>query len=283
MTKAAVKINLHCLSFLSFIQKSQIPTYHWSKTTESGEKISWWNKCFHYFMLATIIGTQIIATSFSQHNSSEFSPIMPEAFGEHLIRDQRPFLHTESLQILQIHSSMTVLLLFSSPHSFSVGFRSEDRDSNGKRFILCSVTHFCVYFDVCFGLLSWWKIQTRPIIRFLTEAVRFWFFICWYLIESMMPCIWTRCSGPLAEKQAHNIKDPAVYLTVDMGYFFIPVCTKLIWWVCCQKALFSVSSDNRSQCHLKFQSCLTTEFAGVCFWMREDNFSWNPPEQHVVI
>ncbi len=23
-----------------------------------------------------------------------------------------------------------------------------------------------------------------------------------------------------------------------MGYFFIPVCTKLIWWVCCQKALF---------------------------------------------
>ncbi len=80
--------------------------------------------------------------------------------GEHLIRDQRPFLHTESLQILQIHSSMLVLILFSSPHSFSVGFRSEDRDSNGKIFILCSVTHFCVYFDVCFGLLSWWKIQT---------------------------------------------------------------------------------------------------------------------------
>ncbi len=33
----------------------------------------------------------IIATSFSQHNSSEFSHIMPEDFGEHLIRDQRPF------------------------------------------------------------------------------------------------------------------------------------------------------------------------------------------------
>ncbi len=95
-------------------------------------------------------------------------------FSYNEIRDH--FLHTESLQILQIHSSMTVLLLFSSPHSFSTGFRSEDRDSNGKRFILCSVTHFCVYFDVCFGLLSWWKIKARPIIRFLTEAVRFWFF-----------------------------------------------------------------------------------------------------------
>ncbi len=33
----------------------------------------------------------IIATSFSQGNSSEYSPIMPEEFGEHLIRDQRPF------------------------------------------------------------------------------------------------------------------------------------------------------------------------------------------------
>ncbi len=124
----------------------------------------------------------IIVKSFSQGNSSEFSPKMPEEFGEHLIRDH--FLHPESLQILQIHSSMTVLLLFGSSHSFSVGFRSEDRDSHGKRFILFSVTHFCVYFDVCFGLLSWWKIKTRPIIRFLKEAVRFRFFICWYLIES---------------------------------------------------------------------------------------------------
>ncbi len=143
-----------------------------------------------------------------------------------------------------------------------------------------SVTHFCVYFDVCFGLLSCWKIQTWSIIRFLTEAVRFWFFICWYLIESMMPCIWTRRSGPPAEKQAHNIKDPAVYLNMDMGYFFIPVCTKLIWWVCC---LFSVSSDHRSQCRLKFQSCLTTEFAGVWFWMSQEFFSWNPFEQHEVM
>ncbi len=225
----------------------------------------------------------IIATSFSQGNSSEFSPIMPEEFGEHLTRDQRPF---SSYRISpdpsdsQLHDGASSLQF---THSFSLGFRSEDRDSNGKRLILCSVTHFCVYFDVCFGLLSCWKIKTWPIIRFLTEAVRFWFFICWYLIESMMPCIWTRCPGPPAEKQAHNIKDPAVYLTVDMGYFFIPVCTKLIWWGCCQKAIFSVSSDNRSQCHLKFQSCLTTEFAGVCFWMSEENFSWNPPEQHVVI
>ncbi len=127
--------------------------------------------------------------SFSQGNSSEFSPIMPEEFGEHLIRDQRPFLHTESLQILQIHSSMTVLLLFSSPHSFSTGFRSEDENGHSRSLVLCSVTHFCVVFEVVFGLLYGWKIQTWPIIRFLTGSVTYWFFICWYLIESMMPCV----------------------------------------------------------------------------------------------
>ncbi len=48
---------------------------------------------------------------------------------------------------------MTVLLLFSSPHSFSTGFRSEDRDSHGKIFILCSVTHFCVVFEVCVWII----------------------------------------------------------------------------------------------------------------------------------
>ncbi len=97
----------------------------------------------------------------SQFNSSKISPIMPDEIREHLTRDQRPFLHPESLQILQIHSfsssvhlthllqgsgqrtpdtrsetipssrispdpSDSQLLLFSSPHSSSTGFRSEN-------------------------------------------------------------------------------------------------------------------------------------------------------------
>ncbi len=78
----------------------------------------------------------IIVTSFSQGNSSEFAPIMPEEFGEHLTRGQRLFLHPESLQILQ-----------------NLKVRSGNCDSHGRSFILYSVTHFCVY-DVCFGLLS---------------------------------------------------------------------------------------------------------------------------------
>ncbi len=126
-------------------------------------------------MLATIIGTQLLQWSFSQDNSSEFSPIMPEEFGEHLIRDQRPFLHTESLQILQIHSSMLVLLLFSSPHSFSTGFRSEDGMAIAEAWFCAQWPIFVLFLRFVFGLLSGWKIQTWPIIRFLTGSVTYWF------------------------------------------------------------------------------------------------------------
>ncbi len=43
---------------------------------------------------------------------------------------------------------------------------------------------FCAMFlRFVFGLLYGWKIQTWPIMRFLTELVTYRFFlICWYLI-----------------------------------------------------------------------------------------------------
>ncbi len=142
---------------------------------------------------------------------------------------------------------------------------------------------FCAQWPIfVFILMFVLDCCSGPIIRFLTEAVRFWFFICWYLIESMMPCIWTRCSGPPAEKQAHNIKDPAVYLTVDMGYFLSLFVLNSSGGLLPKSYFFSFIW-HRSQCRLKFQSCLITEFAGVCFWMSEENFPWNPPEQHVVM
>ncbi len=130
----------------------------------------------------------IIAMSFSQDNSSECYHIMPEEFGEHLTRDQRPFLHPESLQMFryQLHVSTSPL----HPTHFLQG--------SGQRTGTAMVNINFVLSG--FGLLSWWKIQTWPIIRFLTEVVRVWFCICWYLIESMMPCISTRCPGPPAEK-----------------------------------------------------------------------------------
>ncbi len=66
------------------------------------------------------------------------------------------------------------------------------------------------------------------------------FFIYWYLIEPMMPCIWTRRPGPPAEKQAHNIKDPAVYLNVDMGYFLSLFVLKPSGGFAAKKLFFNV-------------------------------------------
>ncbi len=109
-----------------------------------------------FFSLILKLNTQLTApfysilfeTSIYQFNSSKFSPIMPDEVRENLTRDQIPFLHPESLQILQIPRSMLVLL-FSSPHSF----RSEDWNGHSRSLVLCSVTHFCVVFEVCVWII----------------------------------------------------------------------------------------------------------------------------------
>ncbi len=114
-------------------------------------EISLWNKCFfsntHWPQLTTPFYSILFETSICQFNSSICSPIMPDDVREPMTRDQRQFLHPESLQILQIHSSMTVLLLFSSRHNLSLGFRSEDWNGHRKSLVLCPVTNFCVVFE----------------------------------------------------------------------------------------------------------------------------------------
>ncbi len=53
----------------------------------------------------------IIAMSVSQGKSSAFSPIVPEEFGEHLIRDQRPFSSyriSPDLSDSQLHSTSSL-------------------------------------------------------------------------------------------------------------------------------------------------------------------------------
>ncbi len=170
---------------------------------------------------------------------------------EHLTRDQRPFLHPESLQIfrftasslqfthllqgsgqrtpdtrsetipssritpdLQIHSfsssvhlthvlqgsgqrtpdsrsetipssritpdpSDSQLLLFTSLMFYRVQGRGLD---TAEAWFCAQWPIFVLFLRFVFGLLYGWKIQTWPIIRFLTESVTYWFLICWYLI-----------------------------------------------------------------------------------------------------
>ncbi len=132
----------------------------------------------------------IIATSFSQHNSSEFSPIMPEEFGEHLISDQRPFSSSRispDPSDSQLHVS-TSSLQFHLTH-FLQGSGQGTEMAIAEAWFCAQWPIFVLFLRFVFGLLYGWKIQTWPIIRFLTESVTYWFFICWYLIESMMPCV----------------------------------------------------------------------------------------------
>jgi len=100
---------------------------------------------------------------------------------------------------------MLALLLFSSAHSFSIGFRSGEWDGHGISLILCSVTHFSVDFDVCSGSPSWWKIHYKiSSTDFLSVGI---FANPWYHVS---PAKWNR---PTTLKIQH--------LTMGMGYFSV--------------------------------------------------------------
>jgi len=92
---------------------------------------------------------KLFATSFFQDNSSDSFPIMPDEFGEHRTRDQKPFLHTISPDPsdFQIH----VERLSNSAHTFSIGFRSGTRMDIADAWICVHVTHFC--FDFWFWII----------------------------------------------------------------------------------------------------------------------------------
>ncbi len=129
---------------------------------------------------------------------------------------------------------------------------------------------FCARWPICvlflrfvFGLLYGWKIQAWPIIRFLTESVTYRLF---YLL------VFDRIHDPMCLNKMFRASSWNIGPQHKNSSIFH-----------CTLKSNCVSSDRRSQSHLKFQSCLITEYAGVCFWMSEENFSWNPQKQHVVM
>ncbi len=157
-----------------------------------------------------------------------------------MIRDQRPFLHTESLQILQIHSSMLVLLLFSSPHSFSIGFRSEDGNGHSRSLVLWSVTPFlCCFLRFCVWIIVRLKIQTWPIIRFLTGSVNLLLF---YMLVfnrihdavclNKMSRTSSRKTGPQHKKYS------SIFHFTHGGTFLIPVAPNPSWVFAAKKLVF---------------------------------------------
>ncbi len=80
---------------------------------------------------------------------------------------------------------LVVLLLFSSSHSCSTGFRSEDWNGHSRSLVLCPVTHFCVVFEVCVWIIVWLEDPNMAHYKISNRVSHFWFCICWYLIESV--------------------------------------------------------------------------------------------------
>ncbi len=158
---------------------------------------------------------------------------MPDEVREHLTRDQRPFLHPESLQILQIHSSMTVLLLFSSPHSFSTGFRSEDWNGHSRSLVLCSVTHFCVVFEVCVWIIV--RLEDPNMVHYkisnrVSHLLIFYLLVFDRIHDAMCLNKMSRTSSRNIGPQHHKYSS---IFHCTHGVLFIHVFTKPILSVCC--------------------------------------------------
>ncbi len=159
---------------------------------------------------------------------------MPDEVREHLIRDQRPFLHPESLQILQIHSSMLVLLLFSSPHLLpGSGHRTEM--TIAEAWFCAQWPIFVLFLRFVFGLwiivrledpnMAHYKISNR-----ISNLLIFFLLVFDRIHDAMylnkMSRTSSRNTGPQHQKYS-SVFDHT------HGILFIPVFMKPISSVCC--------------------------------------------------
>ncbi len=146
----------------------------------------------HWPQLTAPFYSILFETSICQFNSSKFSLIMSDEVKEHLTRDQEIRDHS----FIQNHSRPFIFTascwcFFSSVHltHFLQGSGQRTGMAKAEAWFCAQWPIFVLFLRFVFGLLYGWKIQTWPIIRFLTDSVTYWFFICWYLIESMIPCV----------------------------------------------------------------------------------------------
>ncbi len=76
-----------------------------------------------------------------------------------------------------------------SLYHISYYIRSKDWDGHSRSLILCSVTHFCVVFEVCVWIIVQLEDPNMAHYKISNWVSHLLICICWYLIESMMPCV----------------------------------------------------------------------------------------------
>ncbi len=140
---------------------------------------------------------------------------------------KRSFLHPESLQILRFPAPWRCF--FSSVHlsHFLQGSGQRTGMARAEAWFCAQWPIFVLFLRFVFGLLSGWKIQTWPIIRFLTAPVRYWLLVFDGIHDAM--CLnktSSRNIGPQHQKYSSIFH-------CTHGVLFIPVFTKPILSVCC--------------------------------------------------
>ncbi len=130
----------------------------------------------HWPQLTAPFYSILFETSICQFNSSKFPPIMPDEVREHLTRDQRHSF----IQNLSRSFRFTApwRCFFSSVHltHFLQGSGQRTGMARAEAWFCAQWPILVLFLRFVFGLLYGWKIQTWPIIRFLTESVTYWFF-----------------------------------------------------------------------------------------------------------
>ena len=142
---------------------------------------------------------------------------------------------------------------FSSLQRFSIGFRSGDWLGHSRTLKCLLRSHSLVALAVCFGSLSCWKTQPRPIFNALTEGRRLLSKILRYMAPSILPSI--RCSHPVpfAEKHPQSTMFPPpcfmvgmVFLGLYSSFFFLQ--TRRVEFK--PKSSILVSSDHMTFSHV---------------------------------
>ncbi len=121
--------------------------------------------------------------SICQFNSSKCSPLMPEHTDKRSETIPSSRITSRSFRFT---APCWCFLLFSSPHSFSTGFSSKDWDGHSRSLVLCSVTHFCVVFEVFVWIIVQLDDPNMAHYKISNRVRHLFIFYLLVLIESMI-------------------------------------------------------------------------------------------------
>ncbi len=121
-----------------------------------------------------------------------------------------------------------MLLLFSSPHKLSLGFRSEDWNGHSRSLVLCSVTHFFVVFEVCFWIIVRLEDQNMVHYKISNRHLLIFYLLVFDRIHDAM------CLNKMSRTSSRNI-GPQHHCT---DWLLLSLCSPNPYWVFAAKKLF---------------------------------------------